>query len=387
MGSGLAEPPPVEPIRFTSRARAVTIWVLVIITLGLLYVVRDVAVPFFWAMVVAYIFHPLVKKLHEKTKVPRAIWIILLYMIAFTLIGWAVAVLIPLFERQYGELVKGVPDILNAIQTFVQENSRLEFYGFTLDLQAISNEIVSTLGGLARSLPGQAIEGITIVFSTVLKLVVFLVATFHFLLFGERWVGFSISLLPPRFQAELLPVLSRIHRTLGAYLRTQLIRIALVSTIVYIALTILQVRFALILAIMAGFLDIVPTIGPTVSSAVTALVALVQPNTPFGWSHLTLAIATVILYIGLNQLEENIILPPLIGFMVDLPPLVVLFAVLAGGQLAGILGLLLAVPVAASTKIVLRYLYAKLMDKPVQLDEMAVRRSRALWRKRKEARR
>jgi predicted PurR-regulated permease PerM len=245
----------------------------------------------------------------------------------------------------------------------------------------------STLGGLARSLPGQAIEGITIVFSTVLKLVVFLVATFHFLLFGERWVGFSISLLPPRLQAELLPVLSRIHRTLGAYLRTQLIRIALVSTIVYIALTILQVRFALILAIMAGFLDIVPTIGPTVSSAVTALVALVQPNTPFGWSHLTLAIATIILYIGLNQLEENIILPPLIGFMVDLPPLVVLFAVLAGGQLAGILGLLLAVPVAASTKIVLRYLYAKLMDKPVQLDEMAIRRSRAPWRKRKEARR
>ncbi len=382
-----SEPPPVEPIRFTNRARAVTMWVLVIITLVLLYSVRDVVVPFFWAIVVAYIFHPLVKKIHEKTKVPRPIWIILLYLVAFALIGWAVAVLIPLVERQYGDLVKGVPDILNSIQTFVRENSRLEFYGLTVNLQAISDEIVSTLGSLARNLPGQAILGITVVFGTVLKFVVFLVATFHFLLFGERWVGFSISLLPPRLQAELLPVLSRIHRTLGAYLRTQLIRIAMVSTIVYVALTILQVRFALILAIMAGFLDIVPTIGPTVSSAVTALVALVQPETPFGWSHLTLAIATVILYIGLNQLEENIILPPLIGFMVDLPPLVVLFAVLAGGQLAGILGLLLAVPVAASTKIILRYLYAKLMDKPVQLDEAVVRRFRPLWKKRQERRR
>ena len=371
----------METLPFSPRAKRVAVWIIVAVTLVFLYSVRDVAVPFFWAVVVAYVFHPLVKKLHEKTKIPRPIWILLLYLIAFTLIGWAIAVLIPLIERQYGDLVQNVPDIASSIQTFIRENSRLTFYGYSLDLQAISDELVSAIGNLARSLPGQALLGITFVFGTLLKLVVFLVATFHLLLFGERWVGYVVTLLPPQVQAELMPVLSRIHRTMGAYLRTQLIRIGLVSTIVYIVLSILQIRFALVLAIMAGFLDIVPMIGPTVSSAVTVLVALVQPTTPFGWSHITLALATVILYIGLNQLEENIILPPLIGFMVDLPPLVVLFAVLAGERLAGILGLLLAVPIAASVKIILRYVYAKLMDKPVVLDETVVRKYRLRWRR------
>ena len=371
----------MQSIQFSPRAKRTTVWILVAVSLVFLYTVREMAVPFFWAFVAAYVFHPLVKKLNEKTKVPRAIWILLLYLIAFALIGWAIAVLVPLVESQYGDLVLDVPDIVSSVQAFVRENSRLDFYGFSLDLEAISNEVISLVSGLARSLPGQAIEGITLVFGTVLKIVIFFVALFHFLLFGERWVGFVIALLPPQLQAELMPVLNRIHQTMGAYLRTQLIRIAMVSTIVYIALSILQVRFALVLAIMAGFLDIVPLIGPTISSAVTVLVALVQPTTPFGWSHITLALATVILYIGLNQLEENIILPPLIGFMVDLPPIVVLFAVLAGERLAGILGLLLAVPIAASTKIILRYVYAKLMDRPVVLDETVVRKHRLRWRK------
>lgn len=366
----------MQTIQFSPRAKRTALWVIVVVALGVLYAVRDVAGPFFWALIAAYVFHPLIKKLHEKTKVPRAIWIILFYLVAFTLIGWGIAVFVPLVERQYNDLVQDIPDIVSSVQIFIADNSRLDFYGFSVDLQALSNEIISMLSGLARSLPGQAITGITVVFGTVLKIVIFLVATFHLLLFGERWVGSAIGLLPPPLRTELMPVLSRIHQTMGAYLRTQLIRIGMVSIIVYVVLSILQVRFALVLAIMAGILDIVPMIGPTVSSAVTVLVALVQPNTPFGWSHVTLALATVILYIGLNQIEENIILPPLIGFMVDLPPLVVLFAVLAGERLAGLLGLLLAVPIAASTKIILRYVYAKLMDAPVKLDDAVVRRRR-----------
>lgn len=376
----------MENIQFSPRAKRITLWIIVLIVLVLLYVVLDVAVPFFWAAIAAYVFHPLIKKLHEKTRVPRAVWIILLYLVGFTLLGWAIAVFVPLVEDQYNDLVADLPDIVYSVQSFVEENSRVEFYGFALDLQEISNEVVSLLGGLARSLPGQALSGITLVFGTVLNVVVFLVATVHLLLFGERWVAGAIGLIPEKLQAEVLPVLGRIHQTMGAYLRTQLIRIGLVATIVYIVLSILQVRFAIVLAIMAGILDIVPMIGPTVSSAVTVLVALVQPTTPFGWSHVTLALATVILYVGLNQLEENIILPPLIGFMVDLPPLVVLFAVLAGGQLGGLLGLLLAVPIAASTKIILRYLYAKLMDRPVVLDDAVQRRRRRQLKLRRERR-
>ncbi len=373
----------MDTIRFSTRAKVITIWIVLIVALAFLYLSREVVLPFFWAMLTAYIFHPLTKVLADKTRVPRALWIILLYLCAGALLAWAIAVLVPLLGGQYQEFVKAVPGIVSDIQEFVQQNSRIEIYGFSIDLQLVSDQVVALLGNLARILPGQLLVGVQLVFETVFSLVIYLVATFHLLLFGDRWAQGLLGLLPPPALAELIPLFRRINTTVSAYLRAQLIRIAFVSVVLFVGLTILQVRFALVLALVGGVLDIIPILGPNVSAGVTILVTLVQ-QPPFGWSHITLAIVIIILYLSLNQLEENIILPPLIGYLVDLPPLLVLFAVLAGERIAGMLGLLLAVPIAASLKIVLRYLYAKLTDKPVVYEEILVRRKPRPWRRRRK---
>jgi predicted PurR-regulated permease PerM len=373
----------VEEIRFSPRAKVIVVWIILILAVLFVYRVRDIAMPFFSASVTAYIFHPLVKWLAQKTRVPKVIWITLLYLAVGGLIAWGIAVLVPAVGQQYQELIKAVPGIVTSIQDFIRQNSQLQVLGFTLDLETISDQLVNWLGNLAGNLPGQALAAVQLAFGTVFSVIIFLVATFYLLLFGERWTQGFMTSLPPQAQAELLPLLRRIHMTVTAYLRAQLLRIAFVSIVLGITLSVLQVRFAILLALIGGVLDIVPILGPNLSAAITILVTLFQPA-PFGWSHITLAIVIVVIYLGMNQVEENIVLPPLIGYLVDLPPLVVLFAVLAGESIAGILGLLLAVPIAASLKIVLRYLYAKLMDKPVIYEEPVRQRLPRRWRREKK---
>ncbi len=365
----------MDSLRFSTRAKIITVWVVLLLAILFLWRVMDVVIPFFWAMLVAYILHPLIQWLNRTTRLPRFIWIILLYLAVGSLIYWGIAYLVPVIARQYEDLVKTIQDSVAAVQDYITRQKELVILGIHLDLETFGKQVAEWLTGLARSLPGQALAGVGLVIGTVLRLIVFLVATFHCLLFGERWVQSLLGLFPQPLREELTTLLQRIHLAFSVYLRAQLVRIVLVSVVLSIGLSILQVRFAVVLALFGGLMDIVPLIGPFISGGVTVLVTLFQPETPFGWSHLTLAIVVVLLYVGLNQFEENIVLPPIIGYIVDLPPLLVLFAVLAGGSIGGILGLFLAVPFAAALKIVLRYLYAKLMDQQVAFEEM-VRRAR-----------
>jgi predicted PurR-regulated permease PerM len=354
----------MEPIRLSPRAKVIVFWVLVVLALLFFWRVRDVALPFVWALVTAYLFLPVVRFLAQRTHAPRWIWITVLYLVGGAVVYVLVTVLIPVVGRQYEEFLKAAPGIISDVQAYIAEHERIEVLGFTLNVQAIAENLVQVLGDLARRVPQQALAGVTLVLTTVTKIVIYLIATFYFLLLGDRWARQLVDLLPERWRNELAPLFQRIHALLKAYILGQVLRMFIMGTLIYIGLSVLQVRFALVLAIMGGVLELVPILGPVVAGTITTIVALFQPQPAYGWSNLTLAAAVAILYVGLNQLEENFLIPNLLGYMVDLPPLLVIFVVLAGESLAGIPGLLLAVPVAATLHVVLRYLYARMMDRP-----------------------
>ncbi|MBN1483620.1 MAG: AI-2E family transporter [Chloroflexia bacterium] len=378
----------MQSIRFSPRAKTITIWILLILSVLFLYRVRAVASIFFWAIVAAYIFHPIIRFLSQRTRIPRVWWIILLYLLMGAIVYWSIAVLVPVVSRQYDDLLEAAPQIVNDIQRFIQENSLVEIYGYTLNLEILAEEISSVLGDLARNLPEQALAGVSLFFETAARGAVFLIATFYFLLHGEQWAERAFSLLPPHVRLEMRPLIAHIHTALTAYIRGQLLLIAIMSGLTYIILAILGVRFALVLALMAGVMDLVPFLGPIMAGGIAGLVVLFQPHVAFGWSNLFMAVIVVVIYTVLQQLENNLIIPNLVGYMVDLPPLLVIFVVLAGGTLAGPLGLLVAIPLAATLKIVFRYLYAKLMDKPIVFEQPPrPRQSRrnGWWRKKESS--
>jgi predicted PurR-regulated permease PerM len=145
-------------------------------------------------------------------------------------------------------------------------------------------------------------------------------------------------------------------------LRGQLFLVFFVSVVLFAFLTILGVKFSLILAIFSGFAEIVPIIGPLVAAAVAATVAFLGGNANFGLSSIQLVIAVIIVYTVVRQFQDYFVTPHVMGKITRLHPLVILFAVIAGEHIAGILGLILAVPIAGIIKIIFEYSLNKVTD-------------------------
>ncbi|MCL6096184.1 MAG: AI-2E family transporter, partial [Patescibacteria group bacterium] len=149
----------------------------------------------------------------------------------------------------------------------------------------------------------------------------------------------------------------------GSYLRGQVFLVLLVSLVLFIALSILGVKFALILAIFSGLAEIVPIIGPIVAASLAAIVAFIGGTSNFSLAPLQTAIAVVVIYTVVRQLQDYLVNPYIMGKITKLHPLVILFAVLAGEHTAGILGLILAVPIAGVLRIFLEFSLDKINGK------------------------
>jgi predicted PurR-regulated permease PerM len=148
---------------------------------------------------------------------------------------------------------------------------------------------------------------------------------------------------------------------LGRYIRGQLILVVLMSTVTTIGLTILGVPYSVLLGVLTGILETIPFVGPITAGAIACLVALGHPN-PFGWSQVAYVAVVAVMYTVLRHAEDYLVIPAIIGRAVRLHPAIVIFSLLSGGALFGLLGIVLAVPVAATMRLVLIYVGAKLRD-------------------------
>jgi predicted PurR-regulated permease PerM len=156
-------------------------------------------------------------------------------------------------------------------------------------------------------------------------------------------------------------VLGETNVMLGRYIRGQLFLVLLMSTVTTIGLTILGVPYSVLLGVMTGLLETIPFVGPITAGAIACLVALGHPN-PFGWSQLVYVGVVAIMYTVLRHAEDYLVIPAIIGRAVRLHPAIVIFSLLSGGAVFGLLGIFLAVPFAATMRLVLIYVGAKLRD-------------------------
>jgi len=353
----------VREIRFSNRAKEITIWVCAALVVLVLYRTAHLLSPFVWAVVATYIFHPLVTFMARQTGVPRAVWIILIYIALFSAIAWGVVNLGPIISAQTMNLINEGPAALDQTQRYLADQPLMRDLGIELDLTQLQRELETRSADLTGLAERVALPVIEIVVDKSIRLFIFLVTTFYLLVNAEKAMAFLIGLAPRAYQHEIETLLRRINDTLGAYLRSQLILIAIMSAATWIFLSIIQVESALVLAIMTGLLELIPIIGPYSAGSIAVAVALFQNTTPFGWSHTTLAIVVGVGYFVLRQIEDNLIIPTLIGRAVHLNPIVVIFALLVGASSGGILGMLVAVPAAAVVRIISQYLYVKILSR------------------------
>jgi predicted PurR-regulated permease PerM len=353
-----------KPIRLTPAAKFVVITIIVAFGILLIWAANPVMGPFVGAIITAYLFNPLIGWLHRRTRIGRAFWIAVLYILvgslAYALIRW----LGPMVGFQYRGLVAQIPRMRDQIEVWIAANQLIDLGGITIDLFALERPLTSFLTELSNSLPSRVPDLVVTALERVLLFVTYLIATFYLLLQAEEITNWMYHLVPAPYRAEIRALGRQIDATLTGYIRGTLLLIPIMSVLTYIVLSILGIRYALVIAIASGLLEIIPLIGPWSAAGIAVSVSLLQLTTPFGWSHALLAVVVGVSYFILRMAEDNFIIPQVVGHAVHLHPVLVLFAILAGGAIGGPFGLLVGIPVVAVARLLLRFLYRKLVDAP-----------------------
>lgn len=314
--------------------------------------VADILPPFIWAAVTAYVLYPLVIRLERRLRLPRALAIAVVYVILIGLLVVVAVQVAPAVVEQVGQLVRALPHLIDAARQSLLHENRIGIGGFSIDTQQLTARIEAAAKDFASGWGRQAPSLVLQTFGFLVNVLVYLLATYYFLLQGDGMVRRLRDLAPPRHHDTVQRITDQVNDTFGAYVRAQLLLFVIISAVIFVALSILKLPYAGAIAIATGLLELIPVIGPWTAAGIAMTVALSQTSGPFGWSSTGLAVAVGLVYLSVRMIEDQIVIPQLIGRIVRLHPLLVIFGVLAGAQIAGALGLLLAVPLLAAVKIV-----------------------------------
>jgi predicted PurR-regulated permease PerM len=326
-------------------ARTVLIVVAVVILLYLIYLVRR---PIGWLLAATFLAVALsgpVNVLDRYMKRGFAIALVYLGMLALP-VALGALILPPLVEEG-NNLADNAPQYARDITDFVQKNERLrnlnEDYDITSKLQEEAEKLPGKLGGAAGTLRD---VGFGIV-NSIFALVTILILTAFMLGSGGSWVAGALRFLPEERARRLERVLARSAAAVRNYVAGALAQATIAGVLSYIVLSILGVPFAAPLAVVIFFLDLIPLIGATIGAFAVGLVTLFNdfPTATIVW---------VIWSIVYQQVENNLIQPQIQKRAVDINPFLVVVAVLFGSALLGVVGALVAVPVAASLQIAVR---------------------------------
>lgn len=327
---------------------ALIIWVL--------YLLKPVVIPFIGAFLIAYLLSPLVDKLHDY-KLPRwlAISVVFIGLAIVTILAFWY--LIPLIWEQVkyakDSIPKGIVWINQTFLPWVAHTFNVD--EMEIDTQQFSTVIMDyvqtnysadSLQAMALKLAQSGLNFIQIGGTVVLIPII----AFYFLLDWDRMLQRLQNLIPRRYEASTLHVVRECHEVLGAFVKGQLLVMFLLGVVYAVGLQLIGLEVGLIIGMIAGLASIIPYLG----FAVGIIAAVIATFFQFGLDWMQLFLVLVVFMVG-QAIEGYILQPFLLGDKIGLSPVAVVFAVLAGAQLAGFLGMLIALPVAAVIVVLLRH--------------------------------
>ena len=326
----------------------------------LLWQAGDIVAPFVWAAILSYILLPVVGALEGRFGLPRAAAALVVFVGVVAVILGGGRLLVPRLVDNGRDLGTNWPAILgNAEQTI---SDTLDNLGLgDLNDVVIGPNLQDLERQLAAMASRNALPFVVGAGHFLLQFLIFLIATFLMLRDAPRLLSFIQRSLPREHQSDILHVLRETNVMLSRYIRGQLILVTLMSTVTTIGLTVLGVPYSVLLGLTTGVLETIPFVGPITAGAIACLVALGHPN-PFGWSQVGYVGVVAVMYTVLRHAEDYLVIPTVIGRAVRLHPALVIFALLSGGAMSGLLGIVMAVPFAATMRLVLIYVRAKLRD-------------------------
>jgi len=329
----------------------------------LLYLLAPVLTPFLIAALLSYLGHPFVVRL-EKRRLSRNSSTLIVFSVISLLALMLPIVIVPLLERQIGVFVNNWPAYIDWIQRVALPwlQQQIGFGERTLNLDLFKQAFVEhwrQVGGTAIGLVAVVSKSGLALLEWVGNLVLIPVVTFYLLRDWGDLVEYLRALLPRTSESVVSRMVTDCDEVLGTFMRGQLSVMLALSTIYALGLWMVGLDLAFLIGLLAGVVSFVPYLGLIVGIVVAGIASVVQVH---DFSLLLLVIAVF----GVGQLLEGFVLTPwLVGERIGLHPVMVIFSVMAGGQLFGFFGILLALPVSAVLVVLLRHAHQRYLDSSI----------------------
>ncbi|MBI4079453.1 MAG: AI-2E family transporter [Candidatus Levybacteria bacterium] len=308
--------------------------IVFLLFLWFLFEIRGILIALFIAYIITAALAPFADFLRKK-RVPKSLAVLIPYLTTIVLLLALIIPLIPFFLAQLQSLFSSFPSYLD---------SAARIFGVSVNASQVRGFFEQELASISRN----AVLLTTSVFGGLFSVLTVLIISLYLLGDHEKIKDDIVRLFAKQRQAKIYKIFSQVEEKLGAWLRGQVILSLFIGFITWIALTVIDLDFALPLALLAGMLEIIPTMGPIIAAVPAVIVALtVSPTT---------ALVVVVIYMLIQAVENNILVPRIMEKAVGLHPVAVILGVIIGSKLLGVAGALLSIPFISLVVVVYRNL-------------------------------
>jgi len=340
-------------------------WFIAIAAAGwLFYLLAPVLTPFIAAGLLAYMGDPLADRL-QKLKMPRTLAVVVVFLLTFLVIGLLVLLVGPLINTQISALFAALPDIAAQVEQ-VWLPTILGWLNVDAGDDVGMGAFLARYSDMVGSWSGTILLGVSksggVLAAAVLSLFLIPILSFYMLRDWDSFVAHVGALVPDSQRATVFELAKETDEVLGAFLRGQVLVMLALAIIYTIGLSLVGLKFAIAIGVVAGLVSFVPYLGFVFGIGLAGLTVALEPN-PL-WN----LVGVVATFTIAQMIEGSLLTPKLVGDRIGLHPVLVIFAIAAGGQLFGFFGILLALPAAAVLSVLLRFTYHRYLKEHPELE-------------------
>ena len=339
---------------------------IVVIVFGVLFVggivwrFHDVIPPLVIACLIAYVMTPIVNFVTARTRISRGLATAAVYLFLVGVIVWGISVLAPLFLGQVQSFQFDFQEIVTAVEEF--SSRPLHIGSLSIDFAPVYDELVTTLTGLVQPLATQTMALLASVVSLAVEALFVVIVSFYLTMDGPKMGRSLIKWVPPRLRYDFGRLGEDMAALWRAFFRGQLLVAVVMGVTLGVLMGIVGMKNALILGLLAFFLEFLFSVGHGLWFAIAVTLALFQGSVWLPLPNWGVAVLVACIHLVWQQVDLNFFIPRIVGRQVHLHPMVVIIGIIVGGMLGGVLGILLAAPTIASVVVLNSYVYHKLLD-------------------------
>jgi len=317
--------------------------------------------PFILAVILSYVLTPIVNRLEARLPLPRGAVTLIVYVLVIVVLALIPIVFVPPLAEQIAGLNVDIQLLAQQVQKLIGHRYVL-LTGQVIDGAAVFDHLVKVIQDIVKPLVEQSVSFALDVLSSLAWVIFVFVVSFYLVKDHQAVVAWLDRLPPPDYREDFRRLRSELNQIWSAFFRGQLILGLVVATLFTVFGFIIGLPFALAMGVLAGLMEFLPSIGHGIWLSIATILALFGGSSWINLPNWLFEMILIGLHIIFQQFDLNYLIPRIIGRQVHLSPLVVILSIVAGAAVAGVLGVMLAAPTVASARVLLRYIFANLMD-------------------------